>query len=51
MNPYNLKVGSLIEYGEPAQFGVIKWIGDLPNKTDIYAGLKMVRNQLTTMLN
>ena len=49
MNTYYLKVGSLIEYGrEPAQFGVIKWIGGLPNKTDVYAGLEMVRNKLTT---
>ena len=26
------------------QFGVIKWIGHLPDKTEIYAGLEMVRH-------
>ena len=26
------------------QFGVIKWIGDLPDKTEIFAGLEMVRH-------
>ena len=27
-NPYNLVVGSVIQYGEPMQCGVIKWIGN-----------------------
>lgn len=45
-NPYNLEVGSVIEYGEPAVYGVIKWIGNLPNETKIYAGLELVRHGL-----
>ena len=39
---YNLEVGSLIQYGEPPQCGVIKWIGNLPNQTEVTAGLEMV---------
>ena len=42
-NPYNLEVGSVIQYGEPAQCGVIKWIGKLPGQEEIYAGVEMVR--------
>ena len=30
-NPYNLVIGSVIQYGESVQCGVIKWIGNLPN--------------------
>ena len=44
-NPYNLVVGSVIQYGEPVQCGVIKWIGNLPNKTDVFAGVEMVRKK------
>ena len=43
-NPYNLEVGSVIQYGEPVQCGVIKWIGNLPNETEVNAGLEMVRH-------
>ena len=42
-NPYNLMVGSVIQYGEPVQCGVIKWIGNLPNKTNKFAGVEVVR--------
>lgn len=43
-NPHNLEVGSIIQYGEPAQCGVIKWIGYLPGQTEISAGVEMVRH-------
>ena len=43
-NPYNLEVGSVIQYGEPVQCGVIKWIGNLPDETDLFAGVEMVRH-------
>ena len=45
-NPPNLKVESVIQYGEPAQCGVIKWIGSLPGETEVYAGVEMVINHL-----
>ena len=45
-NPYNLKVGSFIQYGEPAQYGVIKWIGNIPDEADVCAGVEMVRHVL-----
>ena len=42
-NQYNLKVGSDIQYGNPLRYGVIKWIGHLPNEEIImYAGVEMV---------
>ena len=44
-NPYNLEKGSMIEFSNPTQYGVIKWIGYL---TDIskckVAGVEMVSN-------
>ena len=43
-NPDNLEVGSVIQYGEPVQCGVIKWIGNLPDETDLFAGVEMVRH-------
>ena len=39
-----LVVGSVIQYGEPEQCGIIKWMGNLPNETEVYAGLEMVRH-------
>jgi len=42
-NPYNLEIGSIIQYGEPPQCGVIKWIGNLPDQTEVIAGVEMVR--------
>ena len=44
-NPYDLKVGSIIQYGEPVCCGVIKWIGNLPDETDMFAGVEMVRQR------
>ena len=43
-NPHNLTEGCMVQYGRPANYGVIKWIGTFPNdhKT-IYAGLVMVK--------
>ena len=41
-NPYSLTVGSVIEYGEPIQYGVIKWIGHLPGVQGLHAGVEMV---------
>ena len=49
-NPHNLKIGSVIEYGEPPQCGVIKWIGNLSNETVTYAGLEMVRLGMDALL-
>ena len=43
-NPYNLEVGSVIQYGGPEQCGVIKWLGKLPDQEEIYAGVEMVRH-------
>ena len=39
-NPYELVVGSKVQYGSPLQYGVIKWIGTLEEQ--LYAGVEMV---------
>lgn len=41
-NPCNLDVGSVIEYDQNC--GVIKWIGKLPDHTEVMAGLEMVKH-------
>ena len=42
-NPHNFKVGTTVRYGEPAAFGVIKWMGILSDDQKMaYAGLEMV---------
>ena len=42
-NPHNFEVGTTVRYGAPAKYGVIKWIGILPNNQKMaYAGLEMV---------
>ena len=42
-NPYKLEVGSTVQYGKPAEYGVIKWIERLPGREKIlYAGVEMV---------
>ena len=42
-NPHNFEVGSMVRHGVPARYGVIKWIGILPNNLKVaYAGLEMV---------
>ena len=44
INPYNLKVGSMILHGNsPAHSGTIKWIGYLPETNVFSAGIEMVR--------
>jgi len=49
-NPYKLAVGSLIQYANPAEYGMIKWIGLLPGRENIYyAGVEMVSFLLQCM--
>ena len=44
-NPYNFEVGTTVGHGVPAEYGVIKWMGILPDDHKMaYAGLEMVRN-------
>ena len=42
-NPHNLEVGSMIQFGNPPCYGVIKWMGTLP-ETDcvMMAGVEVV---------
>ena len=44
-NPHNLKVGSVVQYGSPPQYGVIKWIGNVHDETEVFAGVQMVRHR------
>ena len=42
-NPHKLEVGSTVQYGEPVEYGVVKWIGSLPGREKLlYAGVEMV---------
>ena len=42
-NPYNLEVGSLIQFGYPLCYGVIKWMGTLPEAEHVLmAGVEVV---------
>lgn len=42
-NPHNLELGSMIQYGNPLRYGVIKWVGHLPGPTtSLVAGVEMV---------
>ena len=42
-NPYKFEVGSTVQFGEPAEYGVIKWLGLLPGRHNtFYAGVEMV---------
>lgn len=44
-NPYKLSKGSLIQCGNPPEYGVVKWIGILPGRESThYAGVEMVNN-------
>ena len=36
-----LELGSMVQYGTPPQFGVIKWMGKPHNCSEVYAGLEM----------
>ena len=39
-NPHNFEVGTTVRHGEPARYGVIKWMGILPDKD----GIRRIRN-------
>ena len=42
-NLYKLEVGSKVQCGKPVEYGVIKWIGVLPERGNfLYAGLEMM---------
>lgn len=41
-NPYDLKVGTMIQFGVPPCYGEIKWIGTLPNFQRLMAGVELV---------
>ena len=41
-NPYKIEIESTVQYGEPPLYGVIKWIGVLPGRENLYAGVEMV---------
>ena len=43
-NPYNLVVGSAVQLNNTKQYGVIRWIGTLPDYKTPYAGIELVRN-------
>ena len=45
INSCNLKIGSVIKYGTPIKYGVIKWIGKLPDQVETSAGVEMVSHQ------
>lgn len=45
-NPYNLDVGSAVQYLNTEQYGIIKWIGNLKDTKLPYAGVEMVRCNL-----
>ena len=42
-NPHNLEIGSLIQFGNPPCYGVIKWIGPIPEANCKMAGVEVVR--------
>jgi len=41
-NPHNLEVGSLVQFGSPPCYGVIKWIGSLPEVDHTMGGVEVV---------
>ena len=42
-NPHNLEVGSMIQFGNPPCYGVIKWMGTLPETEHVLmAGVEVV---------
>ena len=41
-NPHNLGVGSMILYGNPSRYGVIKWMGTPNGVNAVFAGIEMV---------
>ena len=52
LNPYNLKAGSIIhlQCDDTVEHGVIKWIGHLPGEKELYAGVKIVRNLVSSSM-
>ena len=50
-NPYKLELGSTVEFGKSAEYGVIKWIGRLPGIEGIlYAGVEAVSYSISIVL-
>ena len=42
-NLHKLEVGSTVQYGDPPRYGVVKWMGVLPDCEEVvYVGLEMV---------
>ena len=41
-NPHNLKLGTMVQFGNPPCYGVIKWIGSLPDTNCVMAGVELV---------
>ena len=41
-NPHNLEVGALMQFGNPPCYGIIKWIGSLPDTNCVMAGVELV---------
>ena len=41
-NPYNLEKGSLVQFGNPPCYGVIKWLGSLPEIDGMMTGVEVV---------
>ena len=37
-----LGIGSLVQIGDPPRYGVIRWIGELPNIQGYVAGVELV---------
>ena len=48
-NPNNFEVGSMIQYGNPPRYGMIKWIGHLPRAVSLVAGVEMVSMYISCM--
>ena len=45
-NPYKLEKGSVVQYDHPPKYGVVKWIGIIPGRTTLYAGVEMVNHSI-----
>ncbi len=42
-NSSQLVVGSRVQFGDPPQYGTIRWMGNVPQVIGIIAGVEMVR--------
>ena len=50
-NPHNLELESLVQFGDPPIYGVIKWIGILPDYGEaLQAGMHMVSTYMSIVL-